>query len=147
VELYEPSMSERGLKVSLLSHGAVWITGDAGLLHRMTANLFDNELRHLPSGSSLTIRLEALENAAKLTVEDNGPGFDEQILPSLFQRRIRGKNSTGHGLGLAFIDAVVRAHGGTINASNADGGGASIVIVLPAAQPDYRRPLASAAAV
>jgi signal transduction histidine kinase len=147
VELYEPSMSDRGLKVSQVSHGPVWITGDAGLLHRMTANLFDNELRHLPSGSSLTLRLEALENAARLTVEDNGPGFDEQILPSLFLRRIRGKHSTGHGLGLAFIDAVVRAHGGTITASNAEGGGARIIIVLPSAQPEHRRPLASVAAV
>jgi signal transduction histidine kinase len=147
VELYEPSMSERGLKVSLVSRGPVWITGDAGLLHRMTANLFDNELRHLPSGSSLTLRLETLENAARLTVEDNGPGFDEQILPSLFQRRIRGKHSTGHGLGLAFIDAVVRAHGGTITASNTAGGGACIVIVLPAHQPDRGRTLAAAATV
>jgi signal transduction histidine kinase len=135
VDLYEPSLAERGIKVLLLSEardrGPIRIVGDAGLLHRMAANLFDNEVRHLPEGSAVTIRLEAEENAARLSIEDNGPGFDAQVLTSLFVRRVKGKHSSGHGLGLAFIDAVVRAHGGSITASNGPGGGARIVIVLP----------------
>ena len=147
VELYEPSMSERDLKVLLQIDGPVRIAGDAGLLHRMTANLFDNELRHLPSGSTVRIRAWAEQSAATLSIEDNGPGFDPQILPRLFGRRIKGKSSTGHGLGLAFIDAVVRAHHGTITASNAESGGARIVIVLPTAQSDQRNALTTAAAV
>jgi signal transduction histidine kinase len=147
VDLYEPSMADRELKVTMMSAGPLRIVGDAGLLHRMAANLFDNEVRHLPSGSSVMVRLEEEESAARLTLEDNGPGFDAQILTSLFVRRVRGKDSSGHGLGLAFIDAVVRAHGGSITASNAEGSGVRIVIVLPAAHADRGRPLASAAAV
>ena len=146
VELYEPSMSDRGIHVSLLSDGPVRIIGDAGLLHRMTANLFDNELRHLPPASTVRIRLQADGNAATLAIEDNGPGFDPQIFASLFARRVKGKNSTGHGLGLAFIDAVVRAHHGSIDASNPESGGARIVIVLPIAQSNQHSALASAAA-
>jgi signal transduction histidine kinase len=147
VGLYEPSMSERGLKLALASDGPLRIAGDAGLLHRMIANLFDNELKHLPAGSSIGVRLQSVENGATLVVEDDGPGFDAQILTSLFVRRVKGKHSSGHGLGLAFIDAVVRAHGGTIAASNAEGGGARIVIELPAAQPERGRTLTSAAAL
>jgi signal transduction histidine kinase len=146
VDLYEPSMSERGLTLNLES-GPLRMTGDAGLLHRMIANLFDNELKHLPAGSSITVRLDAGENEATLAVEDNGPGFDAQMLTSLFVRRVKGKESGGHGLGLAFIDAVVRAHGGTIAASNRDKGGARIVITLPTAQAERDRPFTSAAAV
>jgi signal transduction histidine kinase len=147
VGLYEPSMSERGLKLALVSDGPLRMAGDAGLLHRMIANLFDNELKHLPAGSSIGVRLQSAQNGATLTVEDNGPGFDAQILTSLFVRRVRGKHSSGHGLGLAFIDAVVRAHGGSIAASNAESGGARIVIALPTAQPERGRTLTSAAAI
>ena len=93
------------------------------------------------------IRAWAEQSAATLSIEDNGPGFDPQILPRLFGRRIKGKSSTGHGLGLAFIDAVVRAHHGTITASNAESGGARIVIVLPTAQSDQRNALTTVAAV
>jgi signal transduction histidine kinase len=147
VDLYEPSMSERGLTLSFGSDRPLRIVGDAGLLHRMIANLFDNELKHLPPGSSITMRLQAAQNQAMLTVEDNGPGFDAQMLTSLFVRRVKGKESTGHGLGLAFIDAVVRAHGGTIAAFNGEKGGARIVIALPVAQSERIRPLTSAAAI
>jgi signal transduction histidine kinase len=147
VGLYEPSMSERGLKLALASDGPLRIAGDAGLLHRMIANLFDNELKHLPAGSSIGVRLQSAQNGATLVVEDDGPGFDAQILTSLFVRRVKGKHSSGHGLGLAFIDAVVRAHGGSIAASNAESGGARIVIELPAAQPERGRTLTSAAVI
>jgi signal transduction histidine kinase len=50
-----------------------------------------------------------------------------------FERRVKGRESNGHGLGLAFVDAVVRAHGGTITASNREGGGARISLALPMA--------------
>ena len=46
---------------------------------------------------------------------------------------MKGNTSDGHGLGLAFVDAVVRAHGGTVAASNREGGGARIAITLPLA--------------
>ncbi len=140
VTLYEPSMSEKGLQVVLQSRGPVRIAGDEGLIHRMIANLFDNELKHLSPACTVTLHLEQQDGAARLTLVDNGSGFDPGVRPHLFTGRVKGKNSTGHGLGLAFADAVVRAHSGTISASNADGGGAEIDITLPlasfVAQPD-----------
>jgi signal transduction histidine kinase len=131
VDLYEPSMSERGVQVQLRSPGPLCIAGDAGLLHRMIANLFDNELKHLHTGCQVIVRLEEAENAASLVVEDNGPGFDAEILSNIFVRRVKGKNSSGHGLGLAFVDAVVRAHGGSVTASNGPNGGARLAISIP----------------
>ncbi len=139
IDLYEPSMSERGLQLRFQSEGSLKILADAGLIHRMIANLFDNELKHLTSGCSVTVQLRRAETDAALTFRDDGKGFDQEIRADLLQRRVKGKDSGGHGLGLAFVDAVVRAHGGTVQASNAENGGARISIVLPVACEGLRR--------
>ncbi len=133
IDLYEPSMSERGLQVELISDGSAKILADAALIHRMIANLFDNELKHLPAACRVTIRLRVDDDATSLIFEDNGPGFDPEIKSQLFERRVKGRHSNGHGLGLAFVDAVVRAHGGRISASTREPCGARIAIVLPLA--------------
>jgi signal transduction histidine kinase len=135
IDLYEPSMSEKGFEVKLLSQGPVKIFADAALIHRMVANLLDNELKHLPSGSRLTIELRDDKETARLILEDNGPGFDADVLLHIFERRVKGRDSNGHGLGLAFVDAVVRAHGGIAAATNREGGGARITVALPLAPP------------
>lgn len=131
IDLYEPSMSEKGLKVKMRSTGPLRVFADPALLHRMVANLLDNELKHLPSACTVTIELSALDEIASLILEDDGPGFDPDVLAHLFERRVRGRDSNGHGLGLAFVDAVARAHGGRASASNREGGGARIVVTLP----------------
>ena len=113
LDLYEPSLSEKGLKVSLQSGGPVNILADAALLHRMIANLLDNELKHLPAACTLTIELRSEEDAAWLIFEDDGPGFEPEVLLHVFERRVKGRDSNGHGLGLAFVDAVARAHWGS----------------------------------
>lgn len=134
IELYEPSMAERGLRIQLRSAGAMVVSVDAALVHRMVANLLDNELKHLTPGSVVTVSLETEQDAAVLTVEDDGPGFASDILPHLFERRVKGKESLGHGLGLAFIEAVARAHGGSAVAANRMEGGARLEVRLPLPQ-------------
>ena len=133
IDLYEPSMSEKDLRISLRCSGPVRIHADAALMHRMIANLFDNELKHLPAHCTVALQLETKKSAAWLTLEDDGPGFAPEVSPHLFERRVKGKESRGHGLGLAFVDAVVHAHGGTVSASNREGGGACITLSLPLA--------------
>ena len=66
-----------------------------------------------------------------LAIEDDGPGFPVELIEHLFQRHAKGHQSSGYGLGLAFVDAVVRAHGGTVTASNCEPRGAKITIHLP----------------
>ena len=131
IDLYEPSMSEKGLQISLQSGGPLKIEADAALIHRMIANLLDNELKHLPAASTINLLLKADESGASLILEDDGPGFDPEILPHLFERRVKGRESNGHGLGLAFIDAVARAHGGAVSAGNREQSGARLTVTLP----------------
>jgi len=131
IDLYEPSLSDKGLRMSLRSAGPVTVLADAALLHRVIANLLDNELNHVPASCTVSITLTATENAAILLVEDDGPGFASEIGLELFEQRVKGKDSKGHGLGLAFVESVVRAHGGSVTASNRTEGGASLSITWP----------------
>jgi len=133
IDLYEPSMSEKGLQVRLRSGSPLVIFADAALLHRMVANLLDNELKHLPPACTLTIELRNEVDVARLIFEDDGPGFDPEVLLHLFERRVKGRDSNGHGLGLTFVDAVARAHGGGVTASNRESSGARIAVTLPLA--------------
>ena len=126
-------MSEKGLQLRLHSGGPLIIEADEALIHRMIANLFDNELKHLPASCTVHLRLMVESGGASLTLEDDGPGFDSEVLPHLFERRVRGKESNGHGLGLAFVDAVARAHGGQVSAANCESGGARIALSFPLA--------------
>ena len=131
IDLYEPCMSDKGLRVQIRSAGPVRVLADAALLHRVIANLLDNELKHLPASCTVCVLLSAEEGMATLTVEDDGRGFDAGMQQDLFERRVKGRESRGHGLGLAFVQAVVRVHGGAVSASNRNEGGARISISLP----------------
>ena len=143
IDLYEPSMSEKGLRVALHCDGAVKMMADAALIHRMFANLLDNELKHLPFGCEVAIEARVENRAISLAIDDSGPGFDSAVLQHLFERRVKGRESDGHGLGLAFVDAVARAHGGAVSAANRARGGAHLEIVLPLDSEAGLAPLAA----
>lgn len=128
--LYEPSMTERGLTLTLRGTSQVIVDADPSLLHRMMMNLFDNELKHLPPGCTVHIRLEAENSHCSLVLEDDGPGFPEEVASHIFEKYAKGNRSGGSGLGLAFVEAVVRAHNGTIEASNLTPHGVQIRIQL-----------------
>jgi signal transduction histidine kinase len=73
-----------------------------------------------------------------VTVSDNGIGIPAEQYPQLFERFFRASNAVqkgikGTGLGLAITKAIVEAHGGSIAAAPAPGGGTSFTVVLPAA--------------
>ena len=137
VDYYEPSFADKDLVLEYGGTGSSMVNADPGLMHRVMANLLENELVHLPPHSSVRVTVCGVGELVSLLVEDNGPGFPPGLLPHVFERHTKGKNSKGHGLGLAFVDAVIRAHGGTISASNSPSGGARLVIDLPA----YTAPL------
>ena len=132
IDLYLPTFSERDLTLRFHRDGPVTINADPGLIHRAISNLFDNEVTHLPTGHTVVVNLRVTDSVM-LIVEDDGPGFAPEIIQHLFERRAKGRDSSGHGLGLAFVDAVVRAHGGAVSASNRPTGGARITVSLPLA--------------
>lgn len=131
IDLYEPCMTDKGLRLQIRSSGPLKVLADSALLHRVIANLLDNEIKHLPASSTVWVSLRADDKIATLIVEDDGPGFDVEVGRRLFEQRVKGRESRGHGLGLAFVGAVIRVHGGNVTATNREEGGARLSIVLP----------------
>ncbi|BDI22966.1 two-component sensor histidine kinase [Herbiconiux sp. L3-i23] len=113
----------------------VALVGDAERMHQLVVNLLTNAATHTPPGSSVVAALRIDGDTAELTVRDDGPGIDPEVLPELFQRftradlaRTRDAGSTG--LGLAIVASIVDAHGGTIEAAN-DEAGSVFTVRLP----------------
>ena len=114
------------------------VSGDADQLRQVLANLLRNALVHTPASSPIEVSLERAREDALLSVRDHGPGLPAGACEELFERfwraehgRERGK--AGAGLGLAITRAILDAHGGTITAQNAPGGGALFTVRLPVA--------------
>jgi signal transduction histidine kinase len=132
VELYHPSIDERRHRLESDVEDHIVVDADRGLMNRVLSNLIENEIAHLPEGCRIAIRLRFDKGLAQLVIEDNGPGFPAEIGGRAFERFVRGKHSRGHGLGLAFVDAIVRAHTGTATISGGPTGGAVVTLSLPA---------------
>jgi two-component system OmpR family sensor kinase len=98
-------------------------------------NLLDNAVKYTPLGGRVMVRAHAEGASAVVTVHDSGPGISPDELPHLFERFRRGpghaRSTQGSGLGLALSQAVARAHGGSISASNDPNGGACFTVTLP----------------
>ena len=80
----------------------------------------------------------------RLTVRDNGIGFDEKYLDRIFQvfQRLHGRTEyEGSGVGLAICRKIVERHGGTITARSRFGEGATFVVTLPIRHPHEDHPL------
>jgi two-component system, sensor histidine kinase RegB len=98
-------------------------------LEQVVANLLDNALEASPG----EVRIEARRDGEALRIEvtDAGPGFDEGVLARIGSPYVSTKNKPGGGLGLFLVTNVARTLGGSVKASNPDGGGASVVVSLP----------------
>lgn len=113
----------------------VALAGDRLRLEQAVGNLVENALRH----GRGTIRLVATagERSVNLHVCDEGPGFPAGFLPRAFDRFSRAnedRGAGGAGLGLAIVDVVARAHGGSAHVANLDAGGADAWISIPVSQ-------------
>lgn len=109
---------------------AVVVKADLALVRQAIENVVRNAARRAG-----TVELTSRTNGRSGVVEiaDDGPGFDPEIMATVFDRYQRGDRRGEVGIGLAIVKAIVEANGGTVTASNRDGGGASITIALPLA--------------
>jgi signal transduction histidine kinase len=109
-----------------------WAVGDEDRLLQATSNLIENALRLTPAGGSVLVSA----SPGRLAVRDTGPGLEPEDVPRAFERfylydRYRSERAVGSGLGLAIVKELIEAMGGTVEASNADGGGAQFTLSLP----------------
>ncbi|GAB3025379.1 sensor histidine kinase [Mycobacterium bourgelatii] len=116
--------------VKKLPDEPVWVNGDHARLHQLVSNLLTNAWVHTPPDVTVTTGITCHTDGsggsyAELTVANDGPDIDPEVLPRLFERFVRAdkarSNGAGHGLGLAIVSSIVKAHGGTVSAESANG--------------------------
>jgi len=110
---------------------------DAGRIRQAVDNLVDNALRFAPPGTEVLICAQITAGSLVIEVSDSGPGFPAEFLPHAFERfrrpdQGRARSAGGAGLGLAIVQAIAVAHGGTAVAANRPEGGATVRLKLPA---------------
>jgi two-component system, NtrC family, sensor kinase len=112
------------------------ISADRSQLHQVIVNLVVNAVQAMPHGGSLTIETHACTGGVMLIVQDTGVGMTDWIKQNLFTPFFTTKDvHEGTGLGLAVVDGIVAAHGGSIDVESRPGLGARFTVELPAVAP------------
>lgn len=118
------------------SHDAfVLCEADRTQLERVITNLLSNAIKYTPPGGWVRCSAESAGANVRLVVEDSGVGIPDSHLPHIFDRfyRVPDPNpEKGLGLGLSFVAAIVRAHGGEIHVASRVGQGSRFAVILPA---------------
>ena len=123
--------------------GPLIVSADPDRLAQALANLVENAGRFARSTVAVTARQE--NGVAVITVDDDGPGIAAEDLPHVFERLYVARHAprrteSSSGLGLAIVNELVTAMGGTVSAGAAPQAGARLEIRLPLKSPDGRQP-------
>ncbi len=103
---------------------------DPARIRQVIGNLLSNAIRHTPSGSSVKVTATSSVDGLTITVTDTGEGIPPDLIPHVFDRFVKGPNSTGSGLGLAIARDIVNLHAGSIEISSGQSG-TTIKVTLP----------------
>lgn len=112
------------------------VEADLLRLRQVLANLLANARVHGGDGE-VRVRIVGRGQAVEVHVEDRGPGLHEAEIPRLFERFYRSgdRRQGGSGLGLAIVRQWTQAHGGSVAATNREGGGARFSVSLLRRRP------------
>jgi signal transduction histidine kinase len=136
--MLEPLAECSGAVLRLSAPTGLSVRADEQRLRQVLVNLFENALRHRPSGLVISLSATRQGDTVNLLFADNGPGIDPDDRPHVFERFYRAEKSRsratgGAGLGLAIARGMVQAMGGAIDLVDAAEAGACFAIRLPAA--------------
>lgn len=131
IAFYEPLAEEKSIVLtSDLSEAN--LHGDRDLLFQVYANLLDNAVKFTPENGKVGIKLFRKNNKIQIEISDTGAGVPEEEKDKIFNRFYRGeksRSSSGTGLGLSLVSAVIDLHDGDIHVENT-GNGLKIITIL-----------------
>lgn len=138
----ETTIVESGGRVEVGELPTVW--ADPTQMRQLLQNLIGNGLKFQRTEEAPVVSIsngQVREGTARIVVEDNGIGFEQQYAERIFNvfERLHGRSEyAGTGIGLALCRRIVEHHGGTISAVGTPGQGAQFLIDLPI-DPSWRR--------
>lgn len=133
VEFYDPLVEEKNQVLEKTLEANITSSGDRDLLFQAFANVIENSIKYTPDNGNLSISLIRLSTDLIVTIADNGPGIPASERDNVFRRFYRldqSRGSSGNGLGLSMVSAVIGLHNGTITLED-NTPGLRIVIRLP----------------
>ncbi len=160
VEFYEPLLEEKqqhlettldigpeigpeiGKTISPTISMKSW--GDRDLMFQALANIIENAIKYTPQRGTISIALTGRNHQAVITITDNGPGIPEAQRENVFRRFYRldqSRSSSGSGLGLSMVSAVIALHNGSIELQSNHPGLRTIIKLPLTAQPEINTPI------
>jgi two-component system, OmpR family, phosphate regulon sensor histidine kinase PhoR len=153
-ETLEPLAQRQHLSLSYSGPENLWIKADQARIFQVFLNLLDNSIKYSPPSTSIHVEAKILStkdndptsSILEINFIDSGIGFSEADLPHVFERFYRGDKArthspqdsnsvsaiVGNGLGLAIVEQILLAHGGSIKAMNhPETGGAWMQLQFP----------------
>ncbi|MBW8302417.1 MAG: response regulator [Brevundimonas sp.] len=136
--LWSPRAEEKALALSVTcdADGAPWVVADEMRLKQLLNNLIGNAIKFTPSGRvevTIDSRLEGDHASVSITVEDSGPGIDEETAKVIFEpfnTGRAGREGAGAGLGLAICRQIAERMDGRITVDRSRDGGARFALDL-----------------
>jgi len=105
---------------------------DPKRLRQVFLNILDNAAKHGGEGKTIDASIRQADGTVIIEIRDYGPGIPEDELPLVKKKFYKGSSKArGTGIGLAVCDEIVTMHNGTLDLSNAEGGGTRVQICLP----------------
>jgi len=137
VSAFRTQADAAGVKIDLQAGpDALLLNLDPERIRQVLSNLIANALRYTPRDGAIHVHYTSTRsddgNYAEVTVEDTGVGIAADVLPHIFNRFYKSRDSSGTGLGLPIARHLVEAHGGSISAESQPGRGTIMRIRLPA---------------
>jgi two-component system OmpR family sensor kinase len=117
----------------------LYTLGDQNRIHQVIANLLANARTHTPAGTAITVSVAESSDGVRIAVRDSGPGLSDEDQKRIFERFYRADSSRvridgeGSGLGLSIVDAVMKAHGGSVSVTSELGKGSTFTLFFPQA--------------
>jgi signal transduction histidine kinase len=139
LDLLAPKAAEKKLDLAYIVDDAIprILVSDVTRLRQILVNLIGNAVKFSPAGARVTAGLTRRGGFCVFAIEDDGPGIAPEDLAMLFQRygRVESANvlrlEPGVGLGLVFVDAVARRHGGRVAVDSKPGKGSRFELWIP----------------
>ena len=130
-----PYALSRGSTLELDAEEGLAIDGDRAALASLVRNLADNAVRYAPDGATAQLHLSREGAAARLDVDDAGPGIPAADRERVFDRFVRrgdaGDAPQGSGLGLAIVKSVAERHGASVALGDSPLGGLRVTVRFP----------------
>lgn len=120
-----------GVTVSVSMEDELSVQAD-GLLSDVLGNLATNSVEHGSDEPTVQITAGEYDGSVRLRVADDGPGIDDDLKESVFDRGTKGGRSSGTGFGLYFVDSMVQAYHGDVWVEDSELGGVAFVVELQA---------------